>query len=65
MTNFSEKIISHYIVYRYLSIKYPIYKDTSVNTGAIAPACTHFSNYIYNWWYCNVIKLMNKIKVYL
>jgi len=38
---------------------------TSVNTSAIAPVCTNFLDYIYNWWYCNVIKLMNKIKVYL
>jgi len=38
---------------------------TSVNTGAIAPVCTHFLNYINNWWYCNVINLINKIKVYL
>jgi len=30
---------------------------TSVNTGAIAPVCTHFLNYINNWWYCNVINL--------
>jgi len=30
---------------------------SSVNTGAIAHVCTHFLNYINNWWYCNVIKL--------
>jgi len=51
-----KKIIYHVII---------IVIYTSVNTGAIAPVCTHFLNYIKNWWYCNVINLINKIKVYL